>query len=129
MELKCILRKPDLPMLGSVDGHFVAGRTLTDLQASLTETPVSKDGQYKMVDCTGEVWDLYGDGMILSPLSFDRRKTKLAVIKLFNERVNTHVGEGRLYSERSLGSKRLDRVFADLVELASMPVKPESSAV
>jgi len=123
MTLHYFLRKPELPMLGSIDGCFVAGKTLAELETRLAEVPLNRDGEYKMIDCNCTVWNLYTKEMTLSPLCFDKRKTKLEIIRMFNQRLNTDVGQGRLYSEKSLASKRLDKVFADLVALAALPVK------
>jgi hypothetical protein len=55
--------------------------------------------------------------MVISPLTFKKRWTKREIIKLFNERENVELGEGKKYSERSLSAKRLDKIIFDLVEM------------
>jgi hypothetical protein len=57
--------------------------------------------------------------MMISPLTIKKRWTKLEIIKLFNERENVEVGEGKKYSEKSLSAKCLEKIISDLVELSS----------
>lgn len=99
-------------MLGSIEGYFIGAKSPKDLSGKLAEIPINKDGYYSLVDCTGKVWILIVDQRILSPLTFKKRQTKLGIIRLFNERKNTEVGYGNQYSEKSLSSKRLERIFS-----------------
>jgi len=123
MELGYLFRRPIFPMLGSIEGYFIGAKRPRDLSDALAVVPINKGGCYSLVDYTGEVWSLLVDQMILSPLSFKKRQTKLEIIRLFNERRNTEAGTGRLYPETSLSSKRFDRIFSDLINLSSGIVK------
>jgi len=123
MELRYFFRKPTFPMLGSIEGYFIGAKRPRDLSDALAVVPINKGGWYSLVDYTGQVWTLLVDQMVLSPLSFKKRQTKLQIIRLFNERRNTEAGAGRLYPETSLSSKRFDRIFSDLINLSSRIAK------
>lgn len=118
-EFRFLFQKPSFPMLGSIEGYFIGAKSPKDLSGKLAEIPINKDGYYSLVDCTGKVWILIVDQRILSPLTFKKRQTKLGIIRLFNERKNTEVGYGNQYSEKSLSSKRFERIFSDLMTLSS----------
>ncbi len=110
-------------MVGNIEGNFIGAKNDQELSCKLAEIQLSEDGRYDLVDFTGEGWSLYTSKMIISPLTNKKRWTKLEIIKLFNERGNTELGEGRVYSEKSLSAKRLDKIISDLVEMSSKPVK------
>jgi len=129
MELQYLFRKPNFPILGSIEGYFIGAKNPKVLHSRLAEIPINKGGYYSLVDCTGEVWSFIADQRILSPLSFKKRQTKLEIIRLFNDRKNIEVGDEKQYSEKSLSSKRFERVFSDLLALSSYSVRkiPDSA--
>jgi len=128
MELQCIFLKPTFPMIGNIEGCFIGAKSLKTLNRKLAEMPIGKDGHYDLIDCTGKVWSLYVDKMILSPLNFQKKRTKLEIIKLFNERENTALGKGIQYSEKSISAKRFDRILSDLVNLSTSHTKTDFAA-
>jgi hypothetical protein len=54
--------------------------------------------------------------MVVSPLTFKKQWFKKEIITMFNSRINSS-REDVLYSEKSLSSKRFERVFGDIVDL------------
>ncbi|GAA4454289.1 hypothetical protein GCM10023156_26500 [Novipirellula rosea] len=52
---------------------------------------------------------------VLSPFTFKNQPTKLKIIRWFNDRKNQPAGEIE-YSEKSIGSKRLDRSIAEIAD-------------
>ena len=118
MELTYLFRMPTFPVVLSIDGVFIAVRTPEELSIELGKVDLDQDTSYDFVDFTGEGWSLYVPKMVLSPLTFKKRWTKREIIKLFNERKNIQLGEGKKYSEKSLSAKRLDKIILDLVEIS-----------
>jgi len=106
-------------MVSNIEGYFVGAKTPKELSIKLTKIQLDRDKIYDMVDFTGEGWSLYLPKMLISPLTFKKRWTKREIIKLFNERENIELAEGKKYSEKSLSAKRLDKIIFDLVEMSS----------
>ena len=116
MELNYLFRKPSFPVLMNINGYFIGAKTPFKLIRKLSEIELEHDGVYDVVDIKGFSWSLYVETMTISPLTLRNRWTKLEIIKLFNERKNT--SNGIKYSEKSLSSKKLDRIITDLAELS-----------
>ncbi|MBN1364840.1 MAG: hypothetical protein JW976_08550 [Syntrophaceae bacterium] len=111
-----LFRKPKYPVIVNIDGVLTCGRSAITLANRLSKLINLQEGSYDAIDSTGEGWSFYSDKWILSPLCIKKRWTKLEIIWLYNNRKNkasNHV----TYSEKSLSSKRLDRVFNDIFEL------------
>ena len=123
MKLQYVFRKPTFPMLANIEGYFIGAKTPKELSIKLTKTQLDRDKSYDMVDFTGEGWSLYASIMVISPLTLKKRWTKREIIKLFNERENIELAEGKKYSEKSLSAKRLGMIISDLVELSSGSVQ------
>jgi len=127
MELRYFFRRPTFPMVGNLEGHFIGAKNVQELSSKLAEIQLNEDGSYNLVDFTGEGWSLYTAKMIISPLTAKNRWTNLEIIKLFNERKNTELGEGKRYSEKSLSAKRLGKIISDLVDISSESVKNQKA--
>ena len=106
-------------MVTNIEGYFIGAKTPKDLSIKLTKIPLDRDKSYDLVDSTGEGWSLYTPKMVISPLTLKKRWTKREIIKLFNERENIELAEGKKYSEKSLSAKRLYKIIFDLVEISS----------
>ena len=119
MKLQYLFRKPIFPMVSNIEGYFVGAKTLKELSIRLTKIQLDRNKSYDMVDFTGEGWSLYLPKMVISPLTLKKRWTKREIIKLFNERKNIELAEGKKYSEKSLSAKRLDKIIFDLVDISS----------
>lgn len=110
-------------MIGNFEGYFIGAQNAHELSSKLAEIQLDEDKSYNLLDFTGEGWSLYTAQMAISPLTAKKRWTKLEIIKLFNERKNTELWDGKKYSEKSLSAKRLDKVISDLVDISSEFVK------
>jgi len=109
---------PTFPVALSTNGVFIGAKTPEELSIEVEKLHLDQDTSYDLVDVTGEGWSLYALKMVISPLTFKKRWTKREIIKLFNERINIELREGRKYSEKSLSAKRLDKIIRDLVEIS-----------
>ena len=118
-ELQYIFRKPKFPVIVSIEGYFIGAETPADFLEQLNRAPVNEKGIYDMVDVTGEGWSFSVEQTAISPITFKKRWTKKQIISLFNQRINKGAGQQELYSEKSISSKRLDRIIMDLVRLSS----------
>ena len=118
MQMKFLFRKPQFPILGSIDGHFISAKTSTSLSKKISTIQLAPGESYDLVDNRGEGWSLHVNEMTISPLTFKKRWTKKEIIKMFNERKNPKCGNHELYPEKSLSAKRLDKIICDIAELA-----------
>ncbi len=105
-------------MVGNIEGHFIGARNARELSCKLAEIQLNEEESYDLVDFTGEGWSLYAPEMFISPLTIKKCWTKLEIITLFNERKNVELGEGRVYSVKSMSSKRIGKIISDLVEMS-----------
>ena len=106
-------------MIAKIEGHFIGAKTHKDLCTKLSKIPLGQEEIYDMADYTGECWSFYVKHMMITPFNLKKRWTKLKLVQLFNERKNAELSEGKKYSEKSLTSKRLDKVIYDLVKMAN----------
>jgi len=120
-ELKYLFRPPKFPVIISIEGYFIGAETPADFLQQVKQAPADAKGIYDMVDATGEGWSFLSEHMVISPITFKKRWTKKQIISLFNQRINKEAGQQELYSEKSISSKRLERIIADLVRLSSTP--------
>lgn len=118
MELQFIFRKPKFPLMGSINGNFISAKNKISFSEKLSDLQLKSDGFYDFVDTNGEGWSLYVDKMVLSPLTAKKRWTKREIIKMFNDRKNTGCGNQVMYSEKSISTKRLDKIVTEISELA-----------
>jgi len=107
---------PVFPIIMELDSTVIAARSRQDLEKKLSGMILLPSRKYGGVDSTGEAWDLYADGMMLSPLTLRSRATKLQLIRLVNGRKNRNQ-TGMPYSEKSLSVKTFKRVFEELVNM------------
>lgn len=116
MALNYFFRKPVYPVICDLGGHVVAAKSEKSFVKQLGAIELEPEKQYDLVDSTGEGWVFLPRKMFLSPLTFRKRWTKKEVISLYNNRKNisgTDVG----YSEKSLSSKKFERIFGEIVDL------------
>jgi hypothetical protein len=116
MELQFIFRKPIFPMVCSIDGYFIGAKTKKHLEKELAKLELPSAQFYNLADFSGEGWTLHLE--TISPLTFHKRWTKKDIIQLFNGRTNLECGNGIKYSEKSLSSKKLDKIITDIANLA-----------
>ncbi len=82
--IKYVFRMPIFPMIIEIDGQVIAARSRQGLEKKLSGMTLTPGRTYEGVDSTGEVWFLYADSMMLSPLTLRKRATKLQLIRLVN---------------------------------------------
>ena len=82
----------------------------------LDDITLDPEKSYDLIDATAEGWSFMPGHLMISPITFRKQWSKKELIALYNGRTN-QPPEGVPYSEKSLASKRFERVFGDLVEL------------
>ncbi len=114
--LQYFFRKPRFPVLVSIEGDLICGKSPNTLSRRLLKSEYVREKSYNAIDIKGEGWGFYPEHWLITPLSLKKRWTKLEIIKLYNSRKNKK-NEDIIYSEKSLSTKRLDRIIADIVEI------------
>jgi len=116
MKISFLFRRPVFPVILNLDGIVIGARSSKSLEKALRKIAVEPAKFYDMVDSTGEGWSLFAERMIISPLTIKKRWFKKDVIGLYNNRKNTP-GQDAKYSEKSLSSKRFDRIVNEIADL------------
>jgi len=114
--IQYLFRRPVFPIICDLDGALIAARSHRGFVPQVGQADVQPGKHYTVIDATGEGWSLVSDCMVVSPLTFRKRWTKKRIIELFNNS-DTAAKAGMAYSTRSLSSKRLARVVADITAL------------
>ena len=111
---KCIFRKVKFPLLIETDNRVAAVRSGVQLDKTTNLDQFTTKKFYKAIDSTGKRWDYYPEMDALSPLTFDKRWSKVKIIQFYNEhRINNNCIE---FVGKSLSSKRLEQVIKEIVE-------------
>jgi hypothetical protein len=111
-----LFRKPKYPVICDIDGYVIAAKSEKTLVKYLLEVELDLKRTYNLVDSTAEGWVFSPEHMFVSPLTFKKKWSKKDVISIFNNRINSSSEEVQ-YSEKSLSSKRFEKVFGDIVDL------------
>jgi hypothetical protein len=114
--LNYLFRKPHYPVICDIDGYVIAAKSEKSLVKHLSEIELDLEKTYDLVDSTAEGWVFSPKHMFVSPLTLKKKWSKKDVISIFNNRINSSSEEVQ-YSEKSLSSKRFERVFGDIVDL------------
>jgi hypothetical protein len=115
--LTFVFRIPEYPIICNIDGYLIAAKDEDSFVNELKGIPGELEKSYDLLDAAGEGWLFLTEHMAISPLTIKKKWLKKELIALFNNRKNTP-GEAK-YSEKSLSSKRFDRIFMEIVELLS----------
>jgi hypothetical protein len=113
-----MFRRPIFPIIIEIDGLVISARSTQGLEKKLSSIALAAGRLYPGVDSTGGTWDLYVDGMMLSPLTLRKRPTKKELIALVNGRTNKRPDEVP-YPEKSLSKKTFERIFEELVNITA----------
>lgn len=116
MKISFMFRRPKFPVILNLDGVVIGARSPRSLEKALLKAGLDPAKVYEMVDSTGEGWCLYTEQMIISPLTVKNRWFKKEVIGLYNNRKNAPEQDVK-YSEKSISSKRFDRIVNQIVDL------------
>ncbi|MFH1672525.1 MAG: hypothetical protein ABIF87_03770 [Pseudomonadota bacterium] len=120
MGINYLFRKPAFPIICDIDGYVIGAKTEKALLKKLSELELRENEFYNVIDKTGEGWSLYThQNMMISPLTFKKKWTKLEIIKMYNDRKNNKGITEKKYSEKSLSSKPLRKILSDIIDLAS----------
>jgi hypothetical protein len=117
-KLSYVFGKPRYPVLVDVDGFLVAAKSGEALLKKLAGLNLPANATFDALDGSGEGFGVYvfEDSIAVSPLTVSKSWTKLELIRLFNGRKN-RPPDDQPYSEKSLASKRLGKIIADIVRL------------
>lgn len=111
-----IFRKPKYPVICDIDGFVVAAKSEKSFLKRLSEVNKDPEKTYNLVDSTAEGWIFMPKHMSVSPLTFKKQWSKKEIIAIYNGRKNSS-SDGVRYSEKSLSSKRFERIFGEIVDL------------
>lgn len=128
IELKFLIREPLLPLIIDTGDGLIAAKSWAECYERLEDVTFTDAAPCQVIESTAEVFSLYPEKMLFSPLTLKKRWTKAAIINLYN----SQKGPGRPeYRTKSLGNKSLEKVFGDIVVLLAAPsgllmLKPSS---
>ncbi len=117
-----MFRKPKYPIIGNINGFLICGKNERQLFANLENRATSIDDKYDLFDANGDLWNLSLDKMLIAPTMLKRRWTKMRLIELFNSSQNSKI-ISQQYSTKSLSSKKLGKIFLDILELVEASLK------
>lgn len=128
-ELTYLFREPQYPVIVEVDEELFAANSARPLYERLSQLDIAEEKAYHAIDGTGEPWSflVVKDEGILSPLNFKKEPSKLKLVRWFNHRKNKPSDEVE-YSEKSLSSKRRDRIIAEIADRLIEVEKQNASA-
>ena len=104
-------RSPQFPVIVNAERVLFAAHTPEELERRFSEHSVPRNLKPLIIDSTAEVFLLH-EHVVLP--SLQRRRTKAAIIKVYNDNRPNNL---RAYPITSLGSKPVQRVISDLVSL------------
>ena len=116
-EILYFIRGPQFPVIVDIDGAFVAARSGELLTKSLSKQDILTDKSYDAIDATGESWtfEIKDGKALMLPAFFTKQRTKLNIIRWFNDRKNKAADEME-YPEKSLSSKKLARIVDEIAD-------------
>lgn len=103
-------------MICDAQGVLIGAETPEQLSDKIHSMGLPPGEQIPVIDAVAEGWVLNIDHMVVSPLTRKKSWAKKEVIELFN-RSKTAREAGLEYPERSLSSKRFDRILGEMVKL------------
>jgi hypothetical protein len=112
-KIQYAFRRPRFPIICAVGGELVSAWSAVDFQRQIERFEIQSGEVLDVVDATGEGWSFHSDLMIVSPLTFKKRWTKSAVIRLFKKSENAR-RIGVVYPEISLSGKSVSRIITDV---------------
>jgi hypothetical protein len=115
MKMTYLFRVPKFPILFSLQNRLICARLEEAFQSRIEKENLGEI-LCSGIDCKGEVWDLYTDRMCVSPSLSPRRWSKKKIIELYNKSDNCKILDF-LYPEKSLSSKKFEKVFGDIFDL------------
>ena len=111
-------RRPRFPIVCAVGSELISAESTASFQRQVERLDLPSDKVFDIVDATGEGWAFHVELVIVSPLTFKKRWTKAAVIRLFNESDNAR-RIGAAYPEAYIPRRSLVRIIAEVAALAA----------
>lgn len=120
-----LFRKPRFPIIVDTGTGLIGAKSWVAFERQMATVTFADTAPRDVIDSSVEGFVLLPEHMVFSPLTFKKRWTKAAIIGLYN----SQKGPGRPeYSIKSLGSKSLEKVFGDIVELLTAPRNVDGAA-
>jgi len=98
--------------------ELISAESAARFQRDIERFELRGDETLDIIDAAAKGWAFYVNLRIVSSLTLNRRWTKAAVIRLFNESQNAR-RTGVVYPESSLSTKTLRRIIAEVAALAA----------
>jgi hypothetical protein len=117
-KIQYAFRRPRFPIICAVGDELISAWSAVGFEREIERFEIQTGEVLDVVDATGEGWSFHSDLMIVSPLTFKKRWTKSAVIRLFNESESAR-RIGLTYPETSLSGKSVFRIITDVAALAA----------
>jgi hypothetical protein len=115
IEFKILFRKPIYPLIVISKDKLMAAFNIKELsKCCIFANPEKEGGVIKSIDSTGEEFWYTPENYAISPGFAFKRWTKKQIIELYN---SNSLNEDTKYSEKSLSSKRLERIVSDICDL------------
>lgn len=114
--IRYLFRLPKFPVICNFEGILIGAKSSNSLESQIDALDISYGKNYPLADASGEGWTLATEYMVVSPLVAKKRWTKREIVLMFNTSENAQQS-GMTYSDKSLSSKRLDRIVDEIVEL------------
>lgn len=115
-----LFRKPRFPIIIDTGTGLIGAKSWVACERQLATVTFADTAPRNVIDSSVEGFYLFPEHMVFSPLTSKKRWTKVAIINLYN----SQKGPGRPeYPTTSLGNKSLEKVFGDIVELLTAPMK------
>ena len=108
------LRKPRFPILVDTGKQLLCYTSPRQCAKLIRADCFSNLEPRPIIDISGEGHAIYPEFMAISPLTTKKRWTKKELITLYNSRRS---GSREEFAPRSLGNKRFDVLFQEIVEL------------
>jgi len=111
-----LLRRPQFPFIIQIGDRLVAAKSAGKLDEELQRLGPVENDFHDAVDNSGEGWCLSTEHWVISPIWMRKKWTKAELIRAYNTSRCAEV-TGKIYPEKSLSSKRFDRIHAEIAEL------------
>ena len=120
-----LFRKPRFPIIVDTGAGLIGAKSWVAFERQLATITFADTASRDVIDSSVEGFILLPEHMVFSPLTLKKRWTKAAIIDLYN----SQKGPGRPeYPTTSLGNKSLEKVFGDIVDLLTAPMRADGAA-
>jgi hypothetical protein len=111
-----LFRFPRFPVVIDTGESLIHAKSRAHLETKLAKITFADEAKLDIIDSNAEGFALYPKTMLVTPIIGIRRWTKVQIIDLYNSKKKP--GAPQLRST-SLGSRSLERIVSEVVELLS----------